>query len=484
MAPYTVLGGIAALASPAAAFLTNGLAVTPQMGWNNWNTFGCDVSEDLLVSTARTLVDIGLRDAGYNYVVLDDCWSEGRYPNRTLRPDFRKFPNGMAHVANAIHDLDMKFGMYSSAGRYTCAQYEGSLGFEKEDASTWASWGVDYLKYDNCYNEGQTGNPQTTFNRYAAMSRALNETGRPILYSMCNWGEDAPWAWAQTIANSWRATGDITDSFDRPDPRCPCTGDEGYDCVLPGFHCSIMNILNKVATFPSKAQPGAWNDLDMLEVGNGGMNDEEYKLHMTAWAGQKSPMLIGSDVRKLSPSAYSIYTNPAILAVSQDPLGNAAVRRWRYYVPEVDEYGQGEISLWVGNLWADNTLVILLNAGNIDRLMNTSLAEIYYDNGAERSTQAQRSYDLFDLWGNRMPNATAEQILNSNSTEGVADLGNYWFNATAGTYADALARNDSLVLGKQVGTVEALGMISAMVPRHGVVAYRLRPVRGAVRDEL
>ncbi|PNS16653.1 Vacuolar protein sorting-associated protein 1 [Sphaceloma murrayae] len=484
MAPNSITVAALLLSHPATAFLTNGLAITPQMGWNNWNTFACDVSEDLLVSTAQKMVDIGLRDAGYNYVVLDDCWSEGRYENRTLRPDFRKFPRGMKHVADSIHDLDMRFGMYSSAGKYTCAMYEGSLGFESEDARTWAEWGVDYLKYDNCYNEGQTGNPKTTFDRYAAMSRALNATGRPILYSMCNWGEDAPWAWAQTIANSWRATGDITDSFDRPDPRCPCTGDEGYDCVLPGFHCSVMNILNKVAAFPSKAQPGAWNDLDMLEVGNGGMNDEESKLHFSLWSAAKSPMLIGADVRSLSPSAYSIYTNPAALALNQDPLGSSIVRRWRYYVPEVDQYGQGEISLWAGNLWADNTVVILLNAGNVDRMMNTSLAEIYEDNGGSRSTQANRAYDLFDIWGNRMPNATAEQILSSNSTEGVADLGNYWLNTTATTYRDALARNDSIVLGRQVGTVQAQGTISALVPRHGVVAYRLRPIRETARDEL
>lgn len=158
--------------------------------------------------------------------------------------------------------------MYSDAGAYTCGQYAGSLGYEDVDAKTFASWGVDYLKYDNCYNEGQEGTEQLSYARYKKMSDALNATGRPILYSMCNWGSDRPWNWAQTIANSWRATGDITDSFDAPDVRCPCTGDEGNDCPLPGFHCSVMNILNKVAAFPSKAQPGAWNDLDMLEVGN------------------------------------------------------------------------------------------------------------------------------------------------------------------------------------------------------------------------
>ena len=186
----------------------------------------------------------------------------------------------MGYVADQLHGMGLSFGMYSSAGRYTCAEYEASLGKEKQDAATFAGWGVDYLKYDNCFNEGQEGNSMITYNRYRAMSDALNATGRPILYSMCNWGTDYPWNWASTIANSWRITGDIYDSFDRPDTRCPCTT---WDCNLPGFHCSVMNILNKVAAFVDKGRPGGWNDLDALEVGNSGMTDDEYKLHMTMW---------------------------------------------------------------------------------------------------------------------------------------------------------------------------------------------------------
>ena len=139
---------------------------------------------------------------------------------------------------------------------------------------------ADYLKYDNCYNEGQEGTSLITYNRYKAMSDALNATGRPILYSMCNWGKDYPWDWAQTMANSWRMSGDVYDSFDRPDARCPC---DTYDCQLPGFHCSVMNILNKAAPVLNKGQPGAWNDLDMLEVGNGGMTDDEYITHFSMW---------------------------------------------------------------------------------------------------------------------------------------------------------------------------------------------------------
>jgi alpha-galactosidase len=236
---------------------------------SSWNAFACAVSEDLLLTTANQIASYGLRDAGYQYVVLDDCWSDGRNSSGYLKYNSTKFPNGMAHVANQMHKLNMKFGMYSDAGTYTCGRFAGSLGYEQKDADLWASWGVDYLKYDNCYNEGQSGTAEITFNRYKVMGKALNATGRQILYSLCNWGEDYPWKWGQTLANSWRISGDIYDSFDRPDPRCPCTGDQGYNCALPGFHCSMMNIVNKVSAFVDKGIPGAWNDLDMLEVGNG-----------------------------------------------------------------------------------------------------------------------------------------------------------------------------------------------------------------------
>lgn len=484
----SLLGSIVLLAGDATAItnlMYNGLASTPQMGWDNWNAFGCEVSEDLLLGTARRIVELGLRDAGYYYVVLDDCWSDGRYPNGTLRPDFTKFPNGMAQVADQLHTLGLGFGMYSDAGAYTCGMYEGSLGYEEQDATTFASWGVDYLKYDNCYNQGQSGTPQITQARYAKMSEALNATGRPILYSMCNWGEDGPWNWAQTIANSWRMSGDITDSFDEPDARCPCTN--AYDCNLPGFHCSVMNILNKQANIPSKSQPGAWSDLDMLEVGNGGMNDEEYKLHMTMWAATKSPLIMGTDIRVLDAQALSIYLNPAILALSQDPTGSSVARRWRYLVDSGDN-GQGEISMWSGSLSEGDYVMILLNAGNSSRSMNATLADVFFDDGGAKSTEAAQSWDLYDLWANRMPNSTASMILDTNSTAAAGmNLTSVYWNATQTSYADGIAANSSVLMGTYVGSVGPRGTVQAEVPRHGIVAYRMRPRGAAVsrrRDEL
>lgn len=247
-----------------------------------------------------------------------------------------------------------------------------------------------------------------------------------------------------------------------------------------------MNILNKIAPFVNKGQPGAWNDLDMLEVGNGGQTDSEYVLHATMWAAVKSAFILGTDVRKLDSNAYSIYTNPALIAINQDPLGSPAVRRWRQYITDdVDQYGQtGEISMWSGSLWPDNQIVILLNAGSRDMAMNASLADVFVDYGGANAKEVKMAYDLFDIWGNRMPNATAEQVLSTNSTQAAADLGNYWLNVTETSYADALAANSSVVLGKPVGQLQAGGTLQAMVPSHGVVAWRLRPVKAPAKDEL
>ncbi|KAI4130612.1 MAG: hypothetical protein LQ347_003309 [Umbilicaria vellea] len=430
------------------------------------------------------MVDYGLRDLGYHYVILDDCWSSGRTPNGTLQANATKFPNGMAAVADQIHNMGLGYGMYSSAGAMTCAQYPGSLGVEKQDASTFASWGVDYLKYDNCYNEGQYGTALISYSRYNAMSQALNATGRSILYSMCNWGQDQPWNWAQTMANSWRISGDVYDSFDRPDDRCPCTDQEGNNCQLPGFHCSIMNIVNKAAYIGSKAQPGAWNDMDMLEVGNGGMTDDEQITHFTMWAILKSPLIIGTNVPAMSPQALSIYSNPAVIAINQDPAGSEVKRNWRYFVNDTDQYGQGEIQLWTGSLANGDYVVCLLNAGNSPRSMNATLTEIFFDESSAGSVgpapQLMQQWDVYDLWANRISNATAMAIINNNSTSG----SNYTvmnnknsttrYNATEISYAQGLAMNATALFGSKVGSVSPMGTLTAEVAGHGVALFRLR----------
>ncbi|KAK0120539.1 hypothetical protein ONS96_010745 [Cadophora gregata f. sp. sojae] len=212
-----ILAVLAVLASHVAA-VNNGLARVPQLGWNNWNALGCEVSESLVLDTAKILVDSGLRDVGYNYVVLDDCWAAmARDENEMLVADPVKFPHGMKYVSDRIHEMGLLFGMYSSAGEMTCARYPGSLDYETKDAKAFAEWGVDYLKYDNCFNKGRFGTPLISYQRYEVMWKALNATGRPILYSLCNWGEDYTHAWATAIANSYRMSGDVYDFFTRPD---------------------------------------------------------------------------------------------------------------------------------------------------------------------------------------------------------------------------------------------------------------------------
>ncbi|KAK5046593.1 hypothetical protein LTR84_007354 [Exophiala bonariae] len=474
------------LASQAFA-INNGLARTPQMGWNNWNSLGCDVSQDLLLDTSRILLDSGLRDVGYQYVVLDDCWSDGRGKDGYIRSDLKKFPNGMKWVAKQLHDMGFLYGMYSSAGEMTCARYEGSLDHEDQDAETWASWDVDYLKYDNCYHRGRFGYPEISFNRYNKMAKALNSTGRPILYSLCSWGEDYVHTWGMSIANSWRVSGDIYDHFNRPDTLCSCDDPRDPHCVAPGAHCSVMNIINRVAPFVDRGQYGGWNDLDMLEVGQGGMTDEEYKAHFSMWAALKSPLLIGADLRKLSSTTLTILNNPAIIAVNQDPIGRSALRIFRDQEVKKDRYGQGEIQIWSGPLWPHDQLVVFLNAADEDLEMTTNLNDIFVHLGPEGSApQTKLEFDIYDLWADRMEDFKAEQILQGNN-----QYKKDWYNSTETPYKVGLQQGDVRLLGKRVGSIGPQhDALRAKVPRHGVRMFRLRNLNepaarySSTKDEL
>jgi alpha-galactosidase len=283
-----VLGG----AAPAQA-LDNGLARTPPMGWNDWNAFGCNVNEQLVEQTADFLASSGLRDAGYTYVNIDDCWmASQRGSNGSLVPDPVKFPHGIKGVADYVHAKGLKLGIYESAGTATCAGYPGSLNHEQQDANSFASWGVDYLKYDNCNNQGVPYQQ-----RYDAMRDALAATGRPIVFSLCEWGEDNVWTWGAATGNLWRTTGDINASF---------------GSMLSIFHSNV-----RLAQY---AGPGGWNDPDMLEVGNG-MSFTEDRSEFSLWAEMAAPLIAGTDLRTATPATLSLYGNKDVIAVDQDPLG-------------------------------------------------------------------------------------------------------------------------------------------------------------------
>ncbi|KAH8651379.1 alpha-galactosidase [Xylariales sp. PMI_506] len=469
------------------AAVNNGLARTPQMGWNNWNSLGCDVSEDLLLDTATKLVSLGLRDVGYNYVVLDDCWSERRDQDGILVEDLKKFPRGMKFISDEIHSQNMLFGMYSSAGEMTCARFPGSLDFEEQDAQRFASWGVDYLKYDNCYHMGRFGTPLISFQRFDAMWKALNRTNRPILFSLCNWGEDYVHTWGMSIANSWRMSGDIYDSFTRPDILCSCDDPRNPHCVAPGTHCSVLNIVNKVAPYSDRAQPGGWNDLDMLEVGQGGMTDDEYKAHFTMWSILKSPLLIGADIRHIDAKALSILNNPAIIAVNQDPLGISAHRTSVNKAVKKDKYGVGETQVWSGVLAYGDQVVVFLNAADEDLEMSAELAEVFLHHGPEGSApQVKQSWDIYDLWSNRMDDKSAESILLASAAQDVDKSAQVfsklnWWNSSATDYKTGLEDRDERLMGKKIGSIAPQGALKAKVKKHSVGAFRLRSTSGEAK---
>jgi alpha-galactosidase len=292
------------------------LCPTPPMGFNTWNRFGRHINEDLIVETLQAVVSSGLRDAGYVYVNLDDGWMA---PERDgaghLVPDPQRFPGGIARIADRAHAMGLKLGIYSDCGTKTCEGLPASFGHEEQDARTFAAWGIDFLKQDWCHvpldEFPDRSEREVAQILYGRMSRALFATGRPIVLSMCNWGHGQPWEWARGVGHLWRTTGDIVDAYRRPGDRW--TGD-----MVGIFHRNV-----ELADF---AGPGGFNDPDMLEVGNGGMTDVEYRTHFALWCMMAAPLLIGTDVRRMSDATRSILLNRDLIAVNQDALGRQARR--------------------------------------------------------------------------------------------------------------------------------------------------------------
>ncbi|MHB1313192.1 MAG: glycoside hydrolase family 27 protein, partial [Gemmatimonadaceae bacterium] len=271
LALVAVIAVVAVAAGRPAPRLPNGLALTPPMGWNSWNHFGCNVSSALIRGVADAMAANGMQEAGYQYVVIDDCWQVGRDAGGTIVADSVRFPGGIKPLADYVHAKGLKFGIYTDAGRRTCEGREGSYGHEEQDARTYAAWGVDYVKIDWCNAEGLDAPTQ-----YTKLRDALARSGRPIVFSICEWGLNRPWEWAPATGNLWRTTGDIADR---------------WDSMIANFDLSSQ--------YWSIARPGAWNDPDMLEVGNGGLSRDESRAHMSLWAIAAAPLIAGNDVRAM-----------------------------------------------------------------------------------------------------------------------------------------------------------------------------------------
>ncbi|MFC3579599.1 glycoside hydrolase family 27 protein [Sphingomonas hylomeconis] len=314
---------------PLGTLAPDGLAATPPMGWSSWNKFAEHIDDKTIRAMADALVSTGLRDAGYTYVNIDDGWQGTRGADGVLRPN-AKFPD-MKALADYVHARGLKLGIYSSQGPKTCAGYEGSYGHVAQDAKTFAGWGMDYLKYDLCSGEWFYADADTVKRSYYEMGAALRATGRRIVFSLCEYGRFDVGAWGRSVGGHlWRTTGDITDDY-------PTMAKIGFDKNGNADH----------------AGPGGWNDPDMLEIGNGGMSDDEYRSHMTLWAMSAAPLVMGHDLRRTSDHALALLKNRAVIAIDQEKLGQQgkAVRK------------QGEIEIWRKTLADGSVALALFNRG-------------------------------------------------------------------------------------------------------------------------
>jgi alpha-galactosidase len=301
------------------------LAKTPPMGWISWNLFEGNISEEIVKQLADAMVETGLKDAGYEYIILDDLWHGGRDENGYVYPDPKKFPDGMKVVADYVHSKGLKFGIYTDIAEYTCAGMVGSYGYEEKDAQTYAEWGVDYVKVDYCHAPADLW---TAVERYKKFVEAIRATGRPMVFAVCEWGQRAPWLWGKEIdANLWRTTWDLRDTWEHGQ----------YD----NGHNGIMEALDRQVGLAEYAGPGHWNDPDMLVIGlngkgasasaNGasGCSVTEYEAQFGLWSLLSAPLLMTCDIRNMDADTKRILTNQELIAVNQDKLGKQARRIYK-----------------------------------------------------------------------------------------------------------------------------------------------------------
>ncbi|WP_111445754.1 glycoside hydrolase family 27 protein [Breznakibacter xylanolyticus] len=349
------------------------LAMTPPMGWNSWNKFACDVSEQLIMETADAMAASGMKAAGYEYVVIDDCWQVGRDSMGFIVADPVRFPSGIKALADYVHSKGLKFGIYSCAGTETCGGRPGSRGHEFQDAYMYAQWGVDYLKFDWCKTDGQNA-----VESYRLMSQKLKEAGRPIVFSLCEWGDNKPWNWGKEIGHLWRTTGDIYDCFD-------CEKNHGT-----WSNWGVMRILDMQDGLREYAGPGHWNDPDMLEVGNGGLSLNEARAHFSMWCMLAAPLIAGNDLRNMNAETLSILTNADAIAINQDPIGVQGLK-----VDAVDG-----LETWVKPLSNGEWAICFLNRSAEPKTISYDWkTKVVKDEFAKRELNgASQQYNIKDVW--------------------------------------------------------------------------------------
>lgn len=302
------------------------LAPTPPMGWNSWNKFGCDINEELVKETADAMVESGMRDVGYEYINIDDCWqAEERTKDGSIEPDEERFPGGMKALADYVHNLDLKIGLYSDRGTETCGGYPGSFGHEIQDANTYADWGIDYLKYDNCAIPYGREEDSEKAEDYAIMGEALRQSGRDVVYSVCAWWFES---WMPEVGHLWRTTTDIKDLWDGSKHSVTSLLNLNGGNTSRYGRFSEDDYASGAYPPPGLAQyagPNQWNDPDMLEVGNGELSAREYRSHFSLWSLMASPLIAGNDLRAMDDDTRAILTNQEVIAVNQDALGDQGV---------------------------------------------------------------------------------------------------------------------------------------------------------------
>ncbi|NCU04831.1 MAG: glycoside hydrolase family 27 protein [Chitinophagaceae bacterium] len=361
------------------------------MGWNSWNVFGKSLNEQNVKETADAIAASGLKDVGFEYIVLDDFWHGGRDSvTGLLYENKEKFPSGMKALADYVHSKGLKFGIYSDAGTKTCGEMPGSYGYEEKDAKLFAEWGVDFVKYDYCFAPDYTSSNndyKMAFNRYKKMGDALKATGRPIVFSICEWGPRSPWLWGKEAGgHMWRTSYDVADIWDVPRNEHSPIG--------------ILTSIDAMADLGRFSGPGGWNDPDMLVVGlnnggyikGGGCNEIEYRTQMNMWCMFSAPLMIGCDVRNMSEETKTILLNKDIIAIDQDTLGKQGFRVYR----------KNGLEGWKKNLSGGRVAIALFNRNEDEQRINVNWKNLELDTTLK--------YDAYDVWKHATVGKSIQQL--------------------------------------------------------------------------